>query len=331
MFEQHLDWIGQRFSFISLDELGAILEQGRTFHKPVAAITFDDGYRDIYHNAFPILKRKGIPAAVFVVTGLVDTPHAPAHDNLYALLSQVQSHWPDLSHNLRRLLHDLGIPPSLILRRRGCGLTPFDATRELLIRLSRFDVSRIVDALKKEVSIPDNIIEDSRTLTWQMLAEMNSFGITIGSHTRSHALLTNESSSKVQEELEQSRLELTTQLKSPINHFSYPDGRYNIDSIQAVASAGYRYAYTTCRHKDTGNPLYTIPRKILWQNSCVDSRGVFSHAIMSCHVAGIFDYFSPCGQGHKLGLQDQKMSVNNELHKTLHRQTRLFACGRSKY
>ena len=34
----------------------------------MAAVTFDDGYRDIYENAYPMLKRKGIPAAIFVVT-----------------------------------------------------------------------------------------------------------------------------------------------------------------------------------------------------------------------------------------------------------------------
>ncbi|RPH94739.1 MAG: hypothetical protein EHM68_13630, partial [Lysobacterales bacterium] len=64
-FEQHLDWIGRRYRFVSLDELAVTLEKQETNGKPVAAITFDDGYRDVYQNAFPILKRRGIPSAVF--------------------------------------------------------------------------------------------------------------------------------------------------------------------------------------------------------------------------------------------------------------------------
>src|SRR5688572_20414603 len=55
MLERHLDWLGRRFNFISLDELGRTLEGGARFKRPVATITFDDGYRDVYHNAFPVL------------------------------------------------------------------------------------------------------------------------------------------------------------------------------------------------------------------------------------------------------------------------------------
>src|SRR5689334_18284444 len=63
MLERHIDWLAKRFSFWSLDEIGRQLESGHPFEKPAAAITFDDGYGDVYHHAYPLLKRKGIPAA----------------------------------------------------------------------------------------------------------------------------------------------------------------------------------------------------------------------------------------------------------------------------
>ena len=82
MFERHLDWLSKRFSILSLDEIGRHLESDRGFHRPPAAITFDDGYGDVYHNGFPLLKRKGIPAAVFVVTDLVGTGKPQIFDRL---------------------------------------------------------------------------------------------------------------------------------------------------------------------------------------------------------------------------------------------------------
>jgi len=41
MLERHLDWLGRRFEFVSLDEVGFHLESGRRFKRPAAAITFD--------------------------------------------------------------------------------------------------------------------------------------------------------------------------------------------------------------------------------------------------------------------------------------------------
>src|SRR5215212_5881612 len=55
MFERHIEWIGREFTFVSLEEIAEHASSGRSFKKPVAAITFDDGYQDVYENAFPTL------------------------------------------------------------------------------------------------------------------------------------------------------------------------------------------------------------------------------------------------------------------------------------
>src|SRR5690554_2162017 len=74
-FSQHLDWIGHRYEFATLDEVVAEFRRLRSNGEPrprqLAAITFDDGYADVLQNAVPILNRKGIPATMFVVTDLV--------------------------------------------------------------------------------------------------------------------------------------------------------------------------------------------------------------------------------------------------------------------
>ena len=273
MLERHLDWIGRRFRFISLDELGARLEARDGRNDPVAAITFDDGYRDFYDHALPVLKRKGIPAAVFVVTDLVGTRRVQVHDRLYLLLA-------------RRFRPSNGAPP------------PFQATRTLLETSPQAELEKVIQTLESEVPISEDTFQPFYSLTWEMLDEMRRAGITVGSHTRTHVLLTNENSQRVREEVAESRQEIERKLGTEVQHFAYPSGLFNTAAVEAVARAGYRFGYTTCTHRDTGLPLLTVPRTLLWENSCLDSHGLFSGPIMSCQIHRAFDLVTGCRQRH---------------------------------
>jgi peptidoglycan/xylan/chitin deacetylase (PgdA/CDA1 family) len=262
MFERHLDWLASHFRIVSLDDLGANLQKPPG-SKPLAAVTFDDGYSDIYHYAFPLLKRKGIPAGIFVVTELVGATRLPIHEELYGVLAGRE---PD----------------------------PFSATRSLLRRLPQSEIQRIVDSLQATTTINERARLALQPLSWEMLMEMHKAGMTIGSHSKTHAFLANESEERVREEVEGSRRELQRRLEVRAEWFAYPGGSFNPSVIRAVARAGYRYAFTDCRHRDPNHPLLTLPRKGLWERSCLDPFGRFSPAIMSCHAAAIFDRFADC-------------------------------------
>src|SRR5688500_155126 len=136
MFERHLDLIGRRFRFVGLDEVGESVRNGVLFDQPVAAVTFDDGYLDVYDNAVPILKRKGIPAAVFVVTDLVGRAAWQAHDKLYHLVEKAYKLWGDPRPGLHGVLADLGLPASRILRDRRATQSPLQTVSALLPNLS---------------------------------------------------------------------------------------------------------------------------------------------------------------------------------------------------
>ncbi len=298
MLARHLDWIGRRFRFITLDELGARLTSGEPFREPVAAITFDDGYSDVYHNAFPLLKQKGIPAAIFVVTGLAGSPALQLHDLLYFLLARAFSVNGRGARNIAALLRGLRkLTPGIGIT-NGSARGPVAAAAAVLSHLPQAEVRKIVDSLRTEVRIEEGVFEAHRSLTWEMISEMHRAGITIGAHTATHAVLTNERPEKVRAELAGSRRELQERLGASVDHFAYPDGRFNAVTIKAAAVCGYRFGYTTCSHRDHDYPLLTIPRVLLWENSYVDALGRFSEAVMSCYVNGIFDLRSRCSQDH---------------------------------
>jgi peptidoglycan/xylan/chitin deacetylase (PgdA/CDA1 family) len=296
MFERHLDWIGRHFRFVDLDEVGEAVRNGVPFDQPVAAVTFDDGYRDIYENAMPVLTRKGIPAASFVVTDLVSQPGWQTHDKLYRLLDKGFSLWDNPRRQLHGVLSDLGLPAADILGDRAATRTPLLTVSALLPNLSRDDVGRVADYLENNVG--NGFVPVPQTLTWPMLAEMRRHGFTIGSHTRTHVSLPMECSSTTDAELRGSKEALEQGLGEPIHHFAYPGGQFTPTVVEALAKAGYRYAYTACPHNDPRFPELTIERLLLWEGSSIDADGRFSEAILNCQARDLWPPARICHRAH---------------------------------
>lgn len=297
-FERQLDWIGRRFEFVGLDDLADAMEGKKRFKKPLAAITFDDGYADTYQNAWPVLRRKGIPWAVFVVTDLIGSTALQVYDELYLLLARAFPTWSQPRKHLAGLLLSIETPVSLLRRIETAATDPLHATWALIEGLSQGGKLRLIEALRNEVEIEADFKQEFLSMSWEMLRELSDAGVTIGSHTRTHTLLTLESWNRVLEETRGARAELQRRLGKRIDHFAYPGGAFDTGAVTAVAASGYRCAYTTCQHRDPRYPGLTIPRRLLWEKSCMDAFGNFSPAVMSCQVKGVFDFVPSCQQAH---------------------------------
>jgi peptidoglycan/xylan/chitin deacetylase (PgdA/CDA1 family) len=299
MFERHVDRIGRSFRFVGLDEIGERARSGRPFLEPVAAVTFDDGYRDVYEHAFPVLRRKGIPAGVFVVTDLVGRPIWQTHDRLYCLVEKAYATWEHPRQRLLELMTALGLAADPVLQATAAFGSPAGAVSALLPVLPQAEVIRLMDGLEAHVG-PDPA-RMSPSLTWHMIREMQRHGITIGSHTRRHVSLPSEPPLSLKEELEGSKRALETELGERIDHFAYPGGHFTSEVVAALDDAGYRYAYTSCRHVDPGHPALTLERQLLWEGSSLDARGRFSPAVFSCQIHARWPFARRCDRPHDGG------------------------------
>jgi peptidoglycan/xylan/chitin deacetylase (PgdA/CDA1 family) len=275
MLEQHLDWVGRRCRFVSLDELAAALRKDR-LEEPLAAVTFDDGYSDIRDRAWPLLQKKGIPAALFVITEAAATEAALLHDRLYRALIRAAAGEGD--H--RAYAHE--------------------ATAGFLRALPRHSLLDMVAELEAEVGAASDGDGDdgARPLGWDELCRLHRDGLTIGSHTRSHTLLVGQDDATLRAELCGARRELEARLGAPVRHFAYPDGQFDARAVQAVADAGYTLAVTTCRHRDPAHPLLTLPRAMLWQRSSIGALGRFSGSVLSCQTHGALSFLDRCHRRH---------------------------------
>ena len=71
-FESDLDHLLKHLKPIGLDTLHDCIKNNNPIPEKSFLVTFDDGLRQVYENAVPILLRKGIPAVFFINTSVID-------------------------------------------------------------------------------------------------------------------------------------------------------------------------------------------------------------------------------------------------------------------
>src|SRR5258705_10672808 len=209
MFERHLDCLARSFRFVSLDEIGDRFLNGLPFQEPVAAITFDDGYKDVYELALPVLERRGIPATMFLVTDLVGQSAWQIHDKLYHLVAKAFRCWEDPRSKMFGLLSELGLPAHDLTRRSSIG-NPMMAVSALLPELPQADIRRLMLGL--ELSVGNGFHNVPLTVTWEMVEDMRRRGVIIGSHTATHGSLPVATGRRIDAELPGTETALVTQI-----------------------------------------------------------------------------------------------------------------------
>jgi len=234
------------------------------------------------------------------VTGMIGPSKSMIHDSLYALLGRALSGAAAPADVLAGLHEDCGLPMPEPRSLARAGRTTFTALRLLLETLPQPALLAVIARLESRFGPRGT--DGDRALTWDMIDEMRSAGVTIGSHSMTHALLTHESPQRKRDEISGSRQTLEARLRTQVDHFAYPDGRFDSGTLSATAAAGYRFGYTVCGHRDSKFPLLTLSRRVLWERACVDARGAFSGAVLACLVGGVFDVLSPCRQTHGPGI-----------------------------
>ncbi|HWE25781.1 MAG TPA: polysaccharide deacetylase family protein, partial [Myxococcales bacterium] len=89
-FRKHLSVLCETHEVVRLDDALEVLSGKRTARRDLAVITFDDGYRDVYDYAFPILREMKLPALSYVPSGFVGTQKRLAHDRLWWALRMME-------------------------------------------------------------------------------------------------------------------------------------------------------------------------------------------------------------------------------------------------
>ena len=236
-FRWQLQYLTSRYHVVPLSQLAA----GHALPPRALAITIDDGYRDAYEIAFPLLKEFGLPATLFVVTDFLD-------GRIWLWPDKVRWMFAHTPCN-EVVIHSMSPTPRFQLAdeasRRHAAADMNERFKALSEPLKEFEISRLARLLK--VRLPARPTAAYAPVTWDEACEMDRAGIEIGSHTVTHPILTRVSTEQLRRELQASRERLERKLQREVKQFCYPNGDYDERVHAAVAKAGYECAVTTTR------------------------------------------------------------------------------------
>jgi peptidoglycan/xylan/chitin deacetylase (PgdA/CDA1 family) len=225
VFARQMQFLRENFHILSLEDLierwqrgGGLDHAGR-----YCVVTFDDGWLDNYLYAYPVLRRLGIPATIFLPTRFIGT-----HDWF----------WPE------RLAHLLATSSTPVAKP---GTAAWIDHVERTIEEWKDRPSSDIEAALREMnaSLGGRIPTERVVVDWDEVAEMGKNGISFGSHSATHAILATATADAFDAEISESLAVLRRCATNPIAVFCYPNGAYTEAVVQHVKAAGYVGALTT--------------------------------------------------------------------------------------
>jgi len=234
--EQYLVFFKSNFKVINIEQLCGILDKGEPINEKLALITFDDGYRDNFDLAYPLLKKHNIPASFFITTSLIESDCVPWWDEIAWHIKQCGgqsiklSPWDDSIiidnpvsiHAIRAILKRIKSTPKLI-----------EQQLQELRAISNKEVPK---------DLSNNLFMD-----WTQLKTLSQDGIDIGAHSHTHRVLSSLSEEELIFELSESKKLLENNLKKQIKSVSYPVGSqsaYNKEMFVLLKELEYQVGFS---------------------------------------------------------------------------------------
>lgn len=238
VFEAHMRYLARHYKVVSMAEVSRHLQAGDST-ETVVGITFDDGYRDNYEYAFPILKRYNLPATVFLTTGSMDSGEPLWFEELAEAIKKTSREFVDL---------EIDIPRRFPFRTEAERLDSNSRIFRLLRVLSDPERRTCLADLLKQLGAGGECERRGKMLSWDQVRRMKADDIDFGGHTVTHPFLSKLPVQQAAWEVAECKRRIEEELQGPVEFFAYPNGReedFAESNKDILRQAGYRAAVTT--------------------------------------------------------------------------------------
>jgi peptidoglycan/xylan/chitin deacetylase (PgdA/CDA1 family) len=285
-FRRHLEEAhAAGFRFATLTEALDVMAGRKVAHQDLFVVTFDDGYRDVYRHAFPILQWMGVPSVMYLASDYVGTDRRFNHDRLFHLVRLCQR------RRFRPLYEALPTAaPALMEPILGGQKTLSVALDDFIGEYATELLEAIIGGLEAQLGEDANTLpEQGDVMSWDEVLRMARGGMELGAHTRTHRVLTLEPRQVMEKEIAGSRAAIEARAGSPVRDFAYCNGWYSDEVVAALKHCGFRSAMTTEDYPNRlGGDPFSLKRKVLWENFSVGINGDYSSPMTRCQLDDVF-------------------------------------------
>jgi peptidoglycan/xylan/chitin deacetylase (PgdA/CDA1 family) len=241
-FNMHLEYLKANFKIIHVKELLERYFDGESLHN-CCAISFDDGWRDNYYYAFPLLKKHSIPSSFFLATGFIESEKWFWEEEVSFFIKNTAR------SSRRRFIFGENIPNEInklfneVEQGDVVGIT---SVVYLLKGIPRFQFDQIVTRIREKNKLTRP--QQRLMMDWAQIEEMYKTGLAkFYSHSHSHEVLTGLSGEVIEKEVLVSKSVICDRLNCTNEIFCYPSGRYDSRIISILQKNQFQFALSTER------------------------------------------------------------------------------------
>ncbi len=257
-FDRQIKLLSENFKIVSVSEVYEAAKNG--VDGKFCALTFDDGFKDNFENALPILKKYSATGTFFIITSTFEFKVSLTH-KLHVLFSRSSpEELIDLFNNWAGESYAIPKDHSIDFRRKhGDMLT--NNFKETMIILPDAVREKFLDFYFKKFNLDENNLCRILFMNSNEVKKLASQGMAIGSHSHNHNSFELLSMNDALIDLRNSKKKLDDLLRKEVDVFSYPHGRYAAEAVELLDRAGFRYAVTIDRRSITAqDSKFFIPR-----------------------------------------------------------------------
>ena len=260
VFEEQMVHVAKRYHVCALDEAIERFEK-KDLPPNALVITFDDGYRDNYLHAFPVVRNLSLPMTIFLATDAIGTGLTLWHDRVFSAFRETNAlDLTGFDPSVERVL--LGNFPQRILA--------MERVLAILRQLDEEERNRRISVLCRCLAVEERRVDHELMLSWDDVRLMSRDHVSFGSHTASHPILARVSEQETEAQLLRSCEAIRQHLGQRPMTFAYPNGTkvdFNDVTKKTLKRLGFKCAVTTeFGINEPGADMFELKRGRPWED-----------------------------------------------------------------